>query len=226
MRRRILAVILFILMGALAWSMFELGLNRAGFKQLEAMSERRLMESEIRELEARNKRLSERIAVLEIATKVDTEAYGQVETELVGLQEKILEQQEDIEFYKGIVNADDGTGLRIQDFQITRGIGEREYDLRLVLAQAFRSDRKVSGRVEMVVEGVQRGKAVRLGLGELGSEDAAKSMNYSFRYFQDFKAAVVLPQDFAPERVQILIKTAGKSAKTVEEFFIWEIKAG
>jgi hypothetical protein len=150
-----------------------------------------------------------------------------VESELVTLQARILEQQEDIEFYKGIVNENDGTGLRIQDFQISPGLGEREYDVRLVLAQAFRSDRKVSGKVDVIIEGVQRGKAARLGLAELGSSDGADALlRYSFRYFQDLNAAVVLPEDFAPERVHVIIKSSGKTAKTVEEFFIWDVKAG
>ena len=226
LRRRLTAAALVLLLIIFGWLMYELGLSRAGFSSLQASKERNLIATEKRELEARNKELSERLAVLEIAAKVDREAYGKVETELVALQERILEQQEDIEFYKGIVNENDGTGLRIQDFQISRGLGEREYDLRLVLAQAFRSDRKISGQVDLVIEGVQRGKAARLGLGDLGDEGSTKPLRYSFRYFQDLKAAVVLPQDFAPERVHVIVKASGKSAKTVEEFFIWDMKAG
>ena len=220
LRRRLLALLVFVSVLGICWFLYELGLNRAGFKQIEAIQERGELESQISELEEQNKTLSERIAVLEVAAKIDREAYSKVEAELVSLQTRILEQQEDIEFYKGIVNENDGTGLRIQDFQISRGLGERDYDLRLVLAQAFRSDRKISGKVEFVVEGVQRGKASRLGLGELGAEGTPGTLSYSFRYFQDLKAAVVLPEDFTPERVQVIVRGSGKSGKTVEEFFI------
>ena len=74
---------------------------------------------------------------------------------------------------------------------------------------------------------LQRGKAARLTLAELSPPDAArKPLQYSFRYFQDLKTAVVLPPDFAPERVQVIIRTQGKTSKTVEEFFIWEVKPG
>jgi hypothetical protein len=216
---------LFLLVGG--WLIYELGLSRAGFARMEAVGEIARLQAENRELAARNKELSERLASLEVGSKVDREAYAQVESELVALQTRILEQQEDIEFYKGIVNENDGTGLRIQDFEIAQGIGEREYDVRLVLAQAFRSDRQVSGQVDLVVEGVQRGKAARLDMAALApADESGKPMKYSFRYFQDLKAALVLPEDFAPERVHVIIKTQGKSAKTVEEFFIWEVKPG
>ena len=71
------------------------------------------------------------------------------------------------------------------------------------------------------------GEATRLGLSDVAaSADDAKPLKYSFRYFQDLKAALVLPEDFEPERVHVTIKTKGKSSKTVEEFFIWEVKPG
>ena len=209
------------------WFIYGLGLSNAGFLRNESLETRNQLENEVDELTTRNKELREKVAALEMAMKIDGEAYGQVGSELELLQARILEQQEDIEFYKGIVNENDAIGLRIQDFQISQGFGEREFDVQLVLAQAFRSDRQVSGKVELVVEGVQRGKAVRLSLAELVPEDtAAKPLSYSFRYFQDLKAAVVLPEDFAPERIHVIVRSKGKSSKTVEEFFIWDVKPG
>jgi hypothetical protein len=226
LRRRLLTTSLVVGIIAFGFFMYEFGLSSAGYSHIETFQEQNRMASENQKLVDQNKRLSERVAILEMADKIDRGAYGKVETELVELQARILEQQEDIEFYKGIVNEDDGTGLRIQDFQISRGFGAHEYDLRVVLAQAFRSDRKVSGRVELVIEGVQRGKATRLSLQEVGAEGTTAPLRYSFRYFQDLKAAVVLPEDFSPEKVLVIVKGSGKSSKTVEEFFIWDMKAG
>ena len=226
LRRRLLTAGLALGVIAFGFFMYEFGLSSAGFSHIETFQEQNRMTSENQQLVEQKKRLSERVAVLEMATKIDREAYGKVEIELVALQARILEQQEDIEFYKGIVDEDDGTGLRLQDFQISRGFGAHEYALRLVLAQAFRSDRKVAGRVEFVIEGIQSGKAARLGLQEVGAEGTTTALRYSFRYFQELKAAVVLPEDFSPERVLVIVKASGKSSKTVEEFFIWDIKEG
>ncbi len=227
MRRKLMGLggALIVIVGG--WLIYELGLNRAGFSRMDSMALQSRLEAENRELAARNKELSERIAALEVGEKVDRQGYSKVEGELIELQARILEQQEDIEFYKGIVNENDGIGLRIQDFQISQGIGEREFDVRLVLAQAFRSDRQVSGQVDVVIEGVQRGEARRLTMSEVaGPENDGKPMKYSFRYFQDLKAALQLPEGFAPERVHVIVQTKSKSAKTVEEFFIWDVKAG
>jgi len=205
---------------------YEVGQNRAGFSRIDAQGNVTRLESENSELVKQNKKLSEHIAVLETSVKIDREAYRKVENQLVDLQSRILEQQENIEFYKGIVNENDGTGLRIQDFRISQGLGEREFDLRLVLAQAFRSTKLVSGQVEMVVEGLQEGEPVRLALQDLVSNDASGKLGYSFRYFQDLKAEVVIPPDFVPERVHVIVRFKGKNSKTVEDFFVWNVKSG
>ena len=205
---------------------YEFGQNRAGFSRIDAQENVTNLEAENNKLARENKKLSEHIAVLETSVKVDREAYRKVETQLVDLQSRILEQQEDIEFYKGIVNENDGTGLRIQDFQISQGLGEREFDLRLVLAQAFRSTKLVAGQVEMVVEGMQEGEPVRLPLGDLVADSDSGKLSYSFRYFQDLKADVVIPPDFVPERVHVIVHFKGKNSKTVEDFFVWNVKPG
>ena len=209
------------------WFIYEMGLSSAGFRRMESLETQNNLSNKNEDLAKLNKGLRGKVAALDMAMKIDREAYSQVESELELLQARILEQQEDIEFYKGIVNENDAVGLRIQDFQISHGFGEREFDVRLVLAQAFRSDRQVSGGVDLVVEGVQRGKAVRLSLAQLTpDETTAKPLQYSFRYFQDLKAALLLPEDFAPERIHIIVRSKGKSSKTVEEFFIWDVKPG
>jgi hypothetical protein len=205
---------------------YEMGQSRAGFSRIDAREDVARLDSEKAQLIKENKKLSERIAVLETSVKVDREAYSKVESQLIDLQSRILEQQEDIEFYKGIVNENDGTGLRIQDFQISQGLGEREFDLRLVLAQAFRSTKLVSGQVEMVVEGIHEGEPVRLPLGDLVSGSDSDKLGYSFRYFQDLKAEVVIPPDFVPERVHVIVRSKGKNSKTVEDFFVWNVKPG
>lgn len=214
---------LFLLVGIVS---YEVGQNRAGFSRIGALENSALLEAQLKDLTQKNKSFSEQIAVLETSMKVDREAYRKVESQLVDLQSRILEQQEDIEFYKGIVNENDGTGLRIQNFQVSQGLGEREFDLRLVLAQAFRSTKLISGKVELIVEGLQEGEPVRLTLVDLVADSDSGKLAYSFRYFQDLKAEVVIPADFIPERVHVIVHSKGKNSKTVEDFFVWDVKPG
>ena len=92
--------------------------------------------------------------------------------------------------------------------------------LRLVLAQALRSNREIRGQVEIAVEGLQRSEPAVLALSELGG--AENSLAYSFMYFQDMKTGITLPAEFEPRRVRITVRPRGKGAKTVEEIFVWQ----
>lgn len=204
--------------------MYELGSSRAGFNRVESVTNRARLEYENLELKRLNKQLSEKVAILETSTKIDRESYKSVEKELADLQTRIVEQEEDIEFYKGIFDDQDGTGVRIQDFHISSGDDDNTFILRLVLAQAFRSNQPVSGYVEFIVVGQRNKQQVRLKLDELTIPSRSKEVDYSFRYFQDLRAEVVIPPDFTPEQVHVIAHVGGARAKTVEDFFVWSVK--
>lgn len=221
-----LAVVLTIASIA-GYLMYDLGLSKAGFRSSAAATEIENLEAQNKKLAQANKALSEQIAVLETAAKIDREAYRQVDAQLAELQSRILAQQEDLEFYRGIVGEDDGSAIRIQSFEVMPGMRDGEYELRLVLAQALRASREISGRVELQFEGLQRSEPLALPLGELNPE--LGTLAYRFRYFQDLKADIVLPPDFEPRRVRVRVmprSRSGKSAKTVEEFFAWQPENG
>ena len=210
--------------GLTGYLMYDLGLSKAGFRSSEAAREIGALKAENKALRKTNKELSERVAILETAAKIDQEAYRQVDARITELQARIVDQQEDIEFYRGIVGEDDGSELRIQSFQILAGLRDREFELRLVLAQALSASREISGKVELELEGLQRNESVTLGLSDLGLGDQGGTLSYGFRYFEDLKASVTLPADFEPQRVRVVLRPQGgrgKSAKTVEEFYAW-----
>ncbi|MBT8423176.1 MAG: hypothetical protein HKN56_01915 [Gammaproteobacteria bacterium] len=204
--------------------MYDFGLSKAGFKSAEAADEIAILRDLNAELQSANKRLSERVAILETAEKVDREAYRQVDSQLAELQSRILAQQEDLEFYRGIIGEDDGSALRIQDFTVSPGLRDQEFELRLVLAQALRSNREISGQVDIALEGLQRSEPAVMRLSELG--ESAESLKYSFMYFQDLKTLITIPADFEPRRVRVTVRPRSKGAKTVEEFFVWPPQTG
>ena len=226
-RKILLWMLAAVAMVSAGLGLYVAGQSQAGFNRIQAEREIAALRNELGGQRAENLALREKIAMLDTAAKVDSEGYRRVEASLVDLQSKILDQQEDIAFYRGIVSPDDTAGLRIQNFSLSRAIGPRTFNMQLVLAQAFRSDRQVAGHVELSIEGVRQGQPVRLGLRELLADEAPSSrLNFSFRYFQDLKADLVLPRGFAPQRVIVRITPKGKSAKTVEESFDWAVKPG
>ena len=216
-----------VLAVVIGYLVFEYGRISAGYDVVDAAAQRGELEAHIDTLNGRIAELEQEVALLETHREIDREAYKEVEASLLELQEKIQEQQDAIAFYRGIVSPADGRpGLRVQDFRLTRGAEEREFHLRLVLVQAMKHDRKVSGNVALTIEGSEGGEAKSYALADLLPEDADGSWPFSFRYFQDFDRQIILPDGFTPERVRVEVRSRTKSISSIEENFAWATSQG
>ena len=221
---RLGAVALVIVGGYLV---YEFGRIQAGFNVVDASGERQGYEERIAALEDQILSLREQIALLETHRDIDRQAYTEVEASLSDLQAKIQEQKDAIAFYRGIVSPKDGNkGLRVQDLRLTRGKAEREYNIRLVLVQAMQHDRKVSGNVNLTIEGDQDGVETTYEYDQLKPADSNKVWAFSFRYFQDFDRQVVLPDGFTPLRVNIEVESKTRSIASIAESFSWDTSQG
>ncbi len=209
------------------WVAYQLGQIRAGYNGLEASRRYAALEERLEGTREQNDELHRKIAILETGNKIDEEAYSQVEQRMIGLQNEILVQQEDLAFYRGIV-ADQQAGLRVQDLEMLAGSDKSSFSLRLVLAQAMRASQRISGSVDLQVEGVRDGQPLTLGLTELGvnAEQRKAMAGFAFRYFQNLEADLILPEGFTPERVIVKLRPKGKRAKSVEKTFDWQVRPG
>jgi cell division protein FtsB len=206
---------------------YEFGRIQAGYDLVDAAAERRGYEQHIVELEGEISALKEQVALLETHRDIDREAYSEVEASLTELQAKIQEQRDAIAFYRGIVSPADGSkGLRVQDLKLTRGRHEREYNIRLVLVQALKHDRKVTGNVNLTIEGDLDGEEKSYSYAELLPDEAEAAWAFSFRYFQDFNRLVVLPDGFTPQRVNVEVQSKTRSISSIEESFAWTTSQG
>ncbi len=221
---RAFLVLLVLIAGYLV---FEYGRISAGYDTIDAANERGEVKAHIDTLDDEIEALQQDVAMHETHREIDREAYKEVESSLITLQAKIVEQQEAIAFYRGIVSPADGKpGLRVQDFKLTRGGEEREFNLRLVLVQAMKHDRKVSGDVSVSVEGNEDGEVKSYALTDLLRADADKAWPFSFRYFQDFDRQIVLPDGFTPERVHVEVRSRTRSISSIEESYAWATSQG
>ncbi len=224
---RVVRLLLPLLGAGVLYLGYEFGRIRAGYDVIEAAAERGEFERSIEALEKEKLALSEQVALLETHRSIDREAYAEVEKSLDTLQAKIQEQQDAIAFYRGIVSPADGNaGLRVQDFRLSRGQQEREYHVRLVLVQAMKHDRKVSGDVSLSIAGLQDGQQKSYDYGDLTPEGGDSGWPFSFRYFQAFDGQLVLPDGFEPERVTVEVESRTKSIASIEEGYAWHSSQG
>ena len=216
-----------VMIAVFGYLVFEFGRIQANYNIVDAAKERQGYEDQILGLENDIIVLNQEVALLETHRDIDREAYKDVETSLMTLQAKIQEQTDAIAFYRGIVSPADGTaGLRVQNLRLTRGQSERAYNVRLVLVQSLKHDRKVSGDVRLSIEGEEGGATATYNLSQLLREDSSSNWPFSFRYFQDFDREIVLPDGFTPEKITIEVRSTTRSISSIEESYSWTTSIG
>jgi len=194
----------------------------AGLDAAQVALERRDLVAKTTRLEEENQRLIAKVAELEMARRLDREAYGQVESTLGELQSQLSRQSDDLAFYKSIVSPADGIqGLRIQRFEVQPGGAPREFLLKLTLIQAMRHESAASGLAQVVVHGMQGDRPARYSVGELLGRPKAQ-LPFSFRYFQTLEQAVTLPEGFEAFEAEVQVRSS-KLRSPMQQSFPWKV---
>lgn len=215
--RALVAVACLLLAGAFALGQW-LGGGGAGSGELQAR---------IAALRRENRALSERVVQLETDDKVKREAYRQVEQQLAELQGVVIEQQEDLAFYRSLVAGPGRGPLRIRRAMVLPGLRPATYRLRLLISQGEKAEREIRGEVFVRLEGTRGNKAVTLDLSQLGSPGRSpERLRFAFRYFQDLEAEFALPTDFTPARLVVRVAPSTRGTAPTVESFPWTVATG
>jgi hypothetical protein len=195
-----------VLIASGAYLSFELGRYQAGYSLLDHNRElkrlRKLAAAQKADLDDAERQL----AILKTSRDVDQETYAQVKASLSQLEAKLQSQEEELEFYRGIVSPATGeAGLRVQNLQVRSGSTERRYIVELVLMQSIANSRSVEGAVKLTLAGTQDGQAAEVELADLAVPEQASELRYKFRYFQSLEQEIELPQGFEPATVEIVV---------------------
>lgn len=228
MRHRVIAVIALVAVLVGGYLLYEMGRIHAGYNRFAVDAELERRAKRIADLAAENAALNEQRVQLETMSKTEQETYKEVSGTLRELQAKIQEQREAIAFYRGIISPDESeSGLRIQDLRVLRATdAEAEYQLRMVLVQVKQHHREVYGKVKLTIDGAIDGEAVSLPFAQLLPDGDSTRWNYGFRYFEDFERALVMPEGFLPEKINIELEPVGRGNTGIKQTFDWSTSTG
>jgi hypothetical protein len=221
--RRGLLVLAIAAAAALAFGLgYQRGQIAAGLNSAVVARERRDLEAKVKQLESANSKLNARVAEVEMARRLDRDAYGQIERTLGDLQSRLARQNDDLAFYKSIVSPADGVqGLRIQRFEVQPGTGPRDFAIKVTLIQAMRQESVVSGLTQVIVHGMQGDRPARYTVGELLGRPRAQ-LPFSFRYFQTIEQDVTLPEGFQPFEAEVQVRSS-KLKFPMQQRFPWKV---
>jgi hypothetical protein len=210
------------LVGLAGWIGYVQGQRNAGHDAAAEASQRAVLAGQVERLEFENKRLNAKAAELEMARRLDRDAYGQVERTLGDLQSQLARQSDDLAFYRSIVSPADGIqGLRIQRFEVLPGEKPRQVRLKLTLVQAMRHESVVSGLAQITVLGMKDDVPTRYTVGDLLGKPRAQ-LPFSFRYFQTIEQTVTLPEGFQAFETDVEVQSS-KLRAPVQQLFPWKV---
>jgi cell division protein FtsB len=219
---RVAATLLF-LFAATFW----LGYWLAAQSGAQVRASARQLQERVTRLESEKSTLVESVARLETNEKVNGEAYRQVEQQLAELQDKVIQQQEDLAFYRSLVAGPGRGPLRIRRVLVLPGGAPATYRVRLALSQGEKAEREVRGEVYLRLEGKRATRPASLDLAQLAAPGLSPArLQFAFRYFQDLEAVLAIPADFLPVRLVVRVAPSTPGAAPTVESYPWSVATG
>jgi hypothetical protein len=109
-------------------------------------------------------------------------------------------------------------GLNVFSSEFVSGSGAA-WNYQIVLTQNLNRGAISQGQMRFIIEGVRAGKLATVNWNELHQRPSVPGQSYSFRYFQTLDGQVMLPRDFTPQRVRVVLDNEGVA---VEQSFDWK----
>jgi hypothetical protein len=188
------------------------------------MIERLELRKRSQALAAENEDLRHRVAVAEVGQQVDRQAQTDAQQMMSELQAETARQKQELQFYRGLVVRQYGSGaLRVQELRVRAEEEERRFLVLITLVQAATRDTIANGTVTFSVEGRQGQSPLVLPLSDI-EIDKRKQFPFSLRFFQQIEVPIELPLEFEPERLHVECHL-GRSREPLKQTFDWRAES-
>jgi len=164
--------------------------------------------------------LQQRIAVLERAQQVSNAANADLQRQIGERQEEIAGLRADLAFYSSLTRADaKREGLSVEALSLA-AVREnpRLFHFTVTLTQNLKPGQVASGQVRLSVVGTRSGKLETIDWTDLASNADAKGMGFAFKYFQQIKGTLLLPEGFMPNGVRVEADAGSEFGKGSRDF--------
>ena len=203
---------------------FFAGESRLSYQYDAVAEERDNLLLELRRVRESETGYRQNVANLERGRAIDSQAQQDVQATIKGLEQEASQLKADVTFYKNILAPADNTkGLQIQKMEISATSDSNRYAYKIVLTQVANNKRYINGVVAVNFIGSVNGKKEILPLRDI-SEVKELGVKFKFRYFQDIAGELTMPNDFTPEKIQVVAQARGKKNTRVEQTFDWKSK--
>lgn len=204
----------------LLYAVFEFGRAIAGHSAITAYSQRRALAERVEQLTRAAQDLERRAAAGEVGQRIDAQAQADAQAMMGELQAELGRQQQELDFYRGLVAERFGSGnLKVQELSV-REEGPRRFVVSVTLVQTTLRDQLATGTLTIALDGSRRGALTRLSMREV-SADSRSQVSFSLRYFQTLQVPLLLPEDFEPAALRLEYRSSRTGPDAQQQTFPW-----
>lgn len=167
--------------------------------------------------------VNQELVNLRQGARIDREAAEQVREEVLASEASIAALKADLVFYRGLMTPTaTEQGLGIRSFTVYTTAEPLVYRYELVVQQLAVKHALLKGQIKLKLRGKMAGAELALSLEQLSPDEASEVRTFRFRYFQQLEGTMRLPQDFAPQTIELSAETKGKWGVRVEKQYQWQ----
>jgi hypothetical protein len=168
-----------------------------------------------------NEAYAELVAELRQTVNIDRHARVEYQKTVSNMQTEIAELKVELAFYRDVLSSTKpDKGPYVRGFKLRDVGGDRRFQYRLVLTHVNKDDKVASGRVNVEIRGHNSGAKQRLKLAEL-AEPESGDLEFNFKHFRRIEGVLQLPNDFAPEKVHVVVYEDGRKKSSFNKVYDW-----
>ncbi|MBX2857921.1 MAG: hypothetical protein KTR17_04595 [Cellvibrionaceae bacterium] len=204
---------------------FYYGYTTGAAQQKEVLSDVEGISEELEKVKQGREELEQQIANLKMGALVDQQASEDVRQEVITLKENLASLKEENSFYRNLM-APTGNkrGLNFGTVEVVDTETPRVYSYKIVLQQLATRHKLLQGTLKFTIIGKQDETPITFKLKEVSSDVTQDIIKLRFKYFQTIQGKLTLPAGFEPEAIELVARSIGKQAVTIEKRFGWLVE--
>ena len=181
-------------------------------------------QEQLEEVQAQLAAEQQRTATLSRSDQISRDANRELQGALAMRDEEIAGLRADVAFYERLVGSTaQRRGLSVHAIRM-QPQSERAWHFNVTLTRNLDREVVSAGNVTLSIEGSLGGRLQTLEWEDLRQQPGAPGVDFSFRYFQQVRGDVFLPEGFEPVRVNVQLDP--ENGPDVEQSFTWAEATG
>lgn len=167
------------------------------------------LREQVSQLTMENRQLRTQSIRVESQKQVTQVAQKDLAKDMAALQGENVRLKEDLAFYKNILEDSSSVAVvKVHSFKVSKSVKPKEYHYRLLLVQSGRHDKSVQGKLQILLNGTQSGRAVQTSLSQSAG---AQGFKINFKYYQPFEGSFTVTNGLLDPSLQAKFFQTGSS---------------